>query len=443
MSNLKFIWSGGSVGFVLAAWAVGMLSAGIASGQNVAAKTASTTTAPSVTTPADVPDVWIDPATGHRIHRLTPEPDSRGFYFNVNAYTPDGGDMVYSAPDGIHVLNLSSRKTRLLVAAPARAMVVGKKTRTLFFTKPPERAIYSANIDTGDVKTLATLPDRATVSTVNADETLAAGTYIEGTGGTDYGANRVNPPGQSGPLVQPLNKGQMMEKRLAAQLPLVLFTVNLETGKLTTLLHSTDWIGHLLFSPTDPALLMYCHEGPWHKVDRIWTIQTDGSQNRLIHQRTMAMEIAGHEFWGLNGKTIWYDLQTPKGEDFFLASYQPDTGIRSRYHLERNEWSIHFNVADDERLLCGDGGDPGQVAKANDGQWIELFRPELIRNSGVNDKGLIQPGVLHSERLVNMSRHNYKLEPNVRFSPDQKLVIFTSNMFGPTYVFGAEVEKAQ
>jgi oligogalacturonide lyase len=30
----------------------------------------------------------------------------------------------------------------------------------------------------------------------------------------------------------------------------------------------------------------------------------------------------------------------------------------------------------------------------------------------------------------------------VRFSPDKSLVIFTSNMFGSSYVFGAEVTKA-
>ena len=41
-----------------------------------------------------------------------------------------------------------------------------------------------------------------------------------------------------------------------------------------------------------------------------------------------------------------------------------------------------------------------------------------------------------------MSQHNYKLEPNVRFSPDKSLVIFTSNMFGPSYVFGVETAKA-
>jgi oligogalacturonide lyase len=42
-----------------------------------------------------------------------------------------------------------------------------------------------------------------------------------------------------------------------------------------------------------------------------------------------------------------------------------------------------------------------------------------------------------------MSNHNYKLEPNVRFSPDHKMVIFTSNMFGPSYVFGVDVEKTK
>ena len=69
----------------------------------------------------------------------------------------------------------------------------------------------------------------------------------------------------------------------------------------------------------------------------------------------------------------------------------------------------------------------------------------LNRIDGQSPQGndtLIQPGVFASERLVNMSKHNYKLEPNVRFSPDRKMVLFTSNLLGPSYVFGVEVEKA-
>ena len=407
----------------------------------------SQTTASAVAQPAtpevEPPSSWVDPDTGHRIRRMTSEPNSTGFYFNINAYTPDGRQMVYNAPDGIHVLDLVSLQSRRLVEGKVRAIIVGKKTPTVFFIDSATNEIASVDVESAKVTKLATLPRRASVATVNADETLAAGTYIEGDAGQDYGANKVMPPGQSGPLVQPLNKGEMMERRLAARLPLVLFTINLKTGKVDTLLHSTDWINHLLFSPSDPAVLMYCHEGPWHKVDRIWTIHTDGKENTLIHKRTMAMEIAGHEFWGIDGKTIWYDLQTPKGEDFWLAGYDIESSQRRWYHMQRNEWSIHFNVAADQSIFCGDGGDPGQVARAPDGQWIYLFHPTLEKNTGDTSRDLIQPGVFHSERLVNMSKHNYKLEPNVRFSPDHQMVIFTSNMFGASYVFGVDVAKAK
>ena len=110
--------------------------------------------------------------------------------------------------------------------------------------------------------------------------------------------------------------------------------------------------------------------------------------------------------------------------------------------VPHDEWSIHFNVTADGKLFTGDGGDPGQVARAKDGQWIYLFRPELIPNRGLADDSFVQPGVLRSERLVNMSKHQYRLEPNVSFTPDQKWVVFRSNMFGETYVFAVEVAKA-
>ncbi len=408
----------------------------------------------------DPPTSWVDKDTGHRVIRLTQEPGSSGLYFNVNAYSPDGKLMIYVAPDGIHVLELATLKTSLLVPNPAsgpplHAIVVGRKTNSIFFTKSDPAshatAVFKADMDSGEVKQLVTLPPRASIATVNADETLGVGTYDETEAGAAQEYGRARPSSsagqgaarpQAGNLVQPEGKGEMMERRLAARIPVVLYSINLENGKVTPLFHSTDWIGHMLFSPTDPTLLMYCHEGPWHKVDRIWMIHTDGTHNTLIHKRTMAMEIAGHEFWGLDGQTIWYDWQYPRGEDFFLAGYNLETHKRIAYHLQRNEWSIHFNVTEDEKLFTGDGGDPGQVAKAPDGEWIELFHPELIPSEGINQADYWQPGVFHSEHLVNMSRHNYRLEPNVRFSPDNKQVIFTSNMFGPSYVFAVETGKS-
>jgi hypothetical protein len=33
--------------------------------------------------------------------------------------------------------------------------------------------------------------------------------------------------------------------------------------------------------------------------------------------------------------------------------------------------------------------------------------------------------LVFSEHLADLSKHDYKLEPNIRFSPDHKYVIFT------------------
>ena len=62
-------------------------------------------------------------------------------------------------------------------------------------------------------------------------------------------------------------------------------------------------------------------------------------------------------------------------------------------------------------------------------------------NALPNSKDLIQPGVLKAEKLVNLARHDYTLEPNVTFTPDMRWIVFRSNMFGPTHVFAVEVNK--
>ena len=390
------------------------------------------------------PKSWIDPDTGHRVVRLTDEPGGASLYFNQNGYTADGKKLVYTTPNGISIYDFAAHTSKPVVEGRVRIVEAGHQTQNVYYVK--DGAVWATDVDTGVSRRIGQPPPRGSLVTVNADETLLAGTYIEGNG-RDYnqpppGAAAADAGSQPHPLDQPRNKGQMMEQRLAAHLPMALFTLDIRSGEVKVLLRSTDWLNHLLFSPTDPELLMFCHEGPWHKVDRIWLIRADWSHLTKVHTRTMAMEIAGHEFWSHDGKTVWYDLQTPRAEDFWLAGYNVDTGARTWYHLERNEWSIHFNVNRDGTLFCGDGGDPGQVADAKDGEWIYLFHPELVPNQGgIDEPGFVRPGVLHSERLVNMSKHNYRLEPNVSFSPDQKWVIFRSNMFGPTYVFAAEIGK--
>jgi oligogalacturonide lyase len=428
---------------------------------------------------ADLPADWIDTATGHRVIRLSREDGTQSLYFNQNAYTADGRKLIVTtAGGGIATIILATREVKPLVAGPASVLVAGHQTGDVYYTKRVPGGqdgaaggrntngaiVYATNVDTGATREVVKLPPGRSVSSLNADETLLLGTYVDGApppaprpaAGRGPGATaNIGQPNYEavGADGKPMTFADAKDLRLHNSLmatragaPRVLFTVNTKTGELKDIFREHEWLGHLQFSPTDRNLIMFCHEGTWHEVDRVWTIQADGTGLTKIHTRTMNMEIAGHEFFSSDGATIWYDLQTPRGLDFWLAGYRVATGKRTWYHLQRDEWSVHFNVSPDGTLFAGDGGDSEMVARAPDGKWIYLFRPERVPDvAGVkaaNSDSLIDTGFFKAERLVNMSKHDYRLEPNVTFSPDMKWVVFRSNTLGPVHVYAVEIAKS-
>jgi oligogalacturonide lyase len=375
------------------------------------------------------PVEWIEPATGHKVVQLSSEPWSSSFYFHQNGYTAEGDKLVISTPEGLSTIDLKTHKVDLVVEGWADQVVVGRKTRQVFYYK--NDAMWVTHLDTHVTRQIAKLPAgfrRASGLAVNADETMLAGSLVEGP--------RTNAPADwenQSPLQRlqrrPTPREKSLETRWAERLPMRLYTVQIKTGEIKTFHPSNDWLNHVQFSPTDPSLIMFCHEGPWHKVDRIWTIRTDDTGLRKIHTRTMDMEIAGHEFFSADGKIIYYDLQTPKGKEFWLAGFVLATGEKLRYKLERDQWSVHFNVTPDGKLFSGDGGGPNSVAAPGNGQWLYLFTPEN--------------GVLKAEKLVDLAKHDYELEPNCTFTPDGKWIVFRSNMHGPTQVYAVEVAKSK
>jgi oligogalacturonide lyase len=401
-----------------------------------------------------LPAEWIDPDTGHRVVQLSTEPGSESLYFNLNPFTPDGKRMVITTPNGIAMVDLATRAIEQLVTGRVHIIMVGRKTGTIYYGEikvangETNRLVCSIDPNTKAVRQILQPSPGQQVDSVNADETLLAGTIVQR---TDWGTNTLldgGPNRRTDLASQDASRGKkglLMEERLGRRYPMELFFYDLKTGRTKRVNRTTDWLNHLQFSPTDPHLLMFCHEGAWQKVDRIWTIRTDGSHRQLIHPRTMMMEIAGHEFWSADGKTVWYDLQTPRGEDFWVGGCEITTGARTWYHLQRDEWSVHFNVSPDGRWFCGDGGDDQMVAHAQHGKWLYLFTPELVedRSDGqIDTRHLVKPGVFRSERLVNMARHDYALEPNAMFSPDMKWLIFRSNMSGASQVYAVELKPA-
>ncbi|MBS1792766.1 MAG: PD40 domain-containing protein [Acidobacteria bacterium] len=378
------------------------------------------------------PREWIDKDTGHRIVRLSDEDGSSSFYFHQNGYTADGEKLVFSTRTGLSTYNFKTKKIEQIVEGRTGSVVVGKKTRKVFYIKGD--TVYETDVDTKATRVIAKDARLRTGSgfAVNADETLLGGSMVVGEVPKEFGPPAPTPNGTPPPPRGDNypGKGEMMERRLAAKIPMALYTVNIKSGEVKTFHEATDWLNHVQFSPTDPTLMMFCHEGPWHKVDRIWTIRTDGSDLKKIHTRTMEMEIAGHEFFSADGKYILYDLQTPKSEVFWLAKYEIKTGKLTKFSLTKHEWSVHYNISPDGKLYSGDGGGPNSVAKGDNGQWIYLFRPDK------NNKFV-------AERLVNLEKHDYTLEPNATFTPDGKWLVFRSNMFGATQVYAVEIAKTK
>lgn len=373
-----------------------------------------------------MPDEWIDKDTGHRIIRLTNATQGgRSFYFHNNPFLkgPNGKDdlMVYYADAdslrNIMTVNLTTREITTLTDRPGKysGEIVGQSRKEVYYQH--HDSVFALHAHTRQRRLIYVFPDEINgrVTTLNADETLLAGTYASPAKDSIY---RLHP-----------DKGSYFTRIYEAKIPHTLFTINIESGELKSIYSERAWLNHVQFSPTDPNILMYDHEGPWHLVDRIWTIDVSTGENQLMHERSMPMEIAGHEFFSRDGKTIWYDLQKPRGHTFFLAGVNIGTKEKTIYRLKRDEWSIHFNISPDQKFFAGDGGDSTQVAHARDGRWIYLFEP-----SGDS---------LASKKLVNMRHHGYRpLEPNPHFSPDGKWIIFRSDMDGKPHIYAVNHESS-
>jgi len=400
-----------------------------------------------------LPRSWIDPDTGHRIVQLSTEPGSACLYFTQYAYTAGGTKLLMTTRHGIDLVTLKTGEVEHAYEGKyERVLQTGRKSGAIFYSK--DGILYALDPATKVSRQVAKAPARGSFLSINADETLAAGTITEEDVPENVGPHRPeqNPAGavQRGGDNYP-DKHAMMDRRLAARIPMTLFTVNLRTGEYRPLLHTTDWLGHVQFSPTNPTLLMYCHEGRQWKLDRIWLIRVDDdSQPMLVHQRTMRMEVVVHEYWSDDGQWIYYDLQTPLPEDFWIAGYNVNDTRRVWYHLPPEVWrSVHYNTSPDGTLFSGDGLSTDTTlvyGQPKDTQWMVLLRPSLIPNQEgetPDQAHMIQAGKLASERLVNLAKHDYSLEPNGNFTPDGKWLVFRSNLRGPIQVYAVEIAKAQ
>lgn len=371
------------------------------------------------------PASWVDGDTGHRVVRLTsPFGPINNWYFDNNPFFPGkngtGDLMVFeNQVNGVpqfFTINLKTQSVNQITQSDDPKYLVPallQNTREIIYQS--NRSIYAIGIDTKQTRKLYDFSpqQRVAVSTINVDGTLLAGITIPAT--------------QAKGFKERHSKRDFFWSFHDAHPKSEIFVIDVSRQSYKVIHTENNWINHVQFSPVDPALLMFCREGPWEKVDRIWTLRTDTAALKLQHIRSTQNEIAGHEFFSPDGKLIWYDLQIPKNVSFYLASALVGTAAQGkRFTLRnKNEWSYHYNISPDQSWFAGDGNPFRNGSVGREAKWIYAYYPDGDH--------------MRIEKLVNLSKHDYRVEPNVHISPDGKWVVFSSNFEGELNTYAVEV----
>jgi hypothetical protein len=67
------------------------------------------------------PKEWVDPATGHRVVRLSDESGTASLYFHQNPYTASGDKMVVTTREGLATIHLRYKKNRTARRRPGES----------------------------------------------------------------------------------------------------------------------------------------------------------------------------------------------------------------------------------------------------------------------------------------------------------------------------------
>jgi len=385
--------------------------------------------APATTAPA-VPDEIRDPDTGARLIHVSRVPNDRSgvIYFTQHSTTSDSRRVLFHTQfedkwRHLYTFDLYSHDVVPLVTDRLTAnQDFSPRTNNVYYIA--DHAVWSVNIDHPQPHKIADLPKEWSTGagvSVNADETLVAGSTE-----LDLPAPHAAAP-STGPAMAPETKRlKSMSSTFNAHRNNMLYTVDLRTGDVKVIHQINTWLGHVQFSPTDPSLLMYCHEGPWEKVDRIWTIRIGEKEPQLVYKRTEPREIAGHEFWSPDGKTIWFQDTFRDRHEGYLAGKNMETGQIVKYKIPPEASAIHQAISPDGKFFVGDGSGK---SKTGPDKYLTAQFPD--------------GNTLKVQRLCSLQSNDYtQCESNPHLTDDQHWCIFTATFTGTPQAWALEMPQS-
>jgi len=192
-----------------------------------------------------------------------------------------------------------------------------------------------------------------------------------------------------------------------------------------------EWISHVSVSPTDPDIVVFCHEGPWHLVQRLSVVRASTHEVWPLLVQRPYLDRSGHEYFTASGRLVtqWSTRETPSSPQwtYYNALVDPSGENLEMYRYDGAQ-PTHMQTSPDESLFVGDGCNLPDVS---DGRGMMA----LIRHEG--DRAILQPLCRHDTSWLTQHSH-----PHPVFSPDGSSVLFNSDREGRSNVYLVRIPGA-
>ncbi len=188
---------------------------------------------------------------------------------------------------------------------------------------------------------------------------------------------------------------------------------------------------HVSICPEDADLLLYCHDGPWYQVQRMWRANMrEDSVSPLIEQQK-GLEGVGHEFFTPSGRVgAQYSYRYRLDMPFFLfadlfVNLNGSEQERFYYPYKRAK---HVSVGPDESLGVGD-----VAAMTADMKDAERYL-SLIHYNKETHRAEVSVLCAH-DASGSKEAHVHPV-----FTPDGRHIVFSSDKEGKLNIYRVEVQ---
>ena len=319
-------------------------------------------------------ETYTDEKTGRTVKKLTSTGNNVHMYFTENSFVKGKNEIIFQsdrdsgedkAPHEdpqyrVYKMNLDTGETESL----SDEVIASKATKTpdgeliTYVTQTQVKALYPA---TGKVET---------IYTETGDFNFASVASIAPN--RQYVAFVRNEDPKDPTHYRGVNYSGFKERYYGIKDGRITLAY-LDGSGAVDVFKDTHQLGHFQFSPLDPTLGMFCHEGPWNLVtQRIWFIDFISREVRPCYRQNENDSI-GHEFWTQDGY-IFFDNRGP-GHDGTITSDRtqavvtdvgvnentmiPIVGLMDRNgnvvrQIELPYYCNHYHANPDNTLLVGD-----------------------------------------------------------------------------------------